>query len=66
MKKGVNLSFVPGGFEEATMTSTKEYRLFIKKRKGFIKFALKYKYKVYPLFVFNENKMYNTSDFILK
>lgn len=66
MKKGYNLMICPGGFEEATLTSNKDYRLFITKRKGFIKFALKYGYCIRPIFIFNENKMYSTSDFLLK
>lgn len=40
MKKGDNLAILPGGFEEATLTSTKECRIFIKDRKGFIKYGL--------------------------
>ena len=40
MKKRQNILLVPGGFEEATITSDKEYRLFIKNRKGFIKYAI--------------------------
>ena len=59
------MTFVPGGFEEATLTSHKEYRVFLKNRKGFIKYALKFNYKVHPVFVFNENKCYKTSDFLL-
>jgi hypothetical protein len=54
---------LPGGFEEATITSDKEYRLYIKTRKGFIKYALQNGYKIHPVFVFNENKIYKTSDF---
>ena len=66
MSRGKNICFVPGGFEEATLTSHKEYRLYLKKRKGFIKYALVYGYKICPVFVFNENKMFKCSDFMLK
>ena len=40
MKKRKNITILPGGFEEATLTSHKEYRVFIKNRKGFVKYAL--------------------------
>jgi len=40
MSQGDNISFIPGGFEEATITSHNEYRIFIIDRKGFIKYAL--------------------------
>lgn len=53
-----NIIIIPGGFEEATITSYTEDRVFIKERKGFIKYALQYGYKVYPSYCFNENKTY--------
>ncbi|KAL4445170.1 hypothetical protein ABPG74_021983 [Tetrahymena malaccensis] len=62
MKKGNNIALLPGGFEEATISSRKENRIFIKSRKGFIKYAIRYGYKVYPTFVFNENRIYNYFD----
>lgn len=40
MKLEKNIGFVPGGFEEATVFSHKEYRVFNNNRKGFIKYAL--------------------------
>mmetsp|Transcript_4489 Transcript_4489/g.398 ORF Transcript_4489/g.398 Transcript_4489/m.398 type:complete len:124 (+) Transcript_4489:361-732(+) len=65
MCHGKNINFIPGGFEEATITSNKEYRLWINDRKGFIKYAIEFGYKVHPVFVFNENKGYKTSDLFL-
>lgn len=62
MAKGTNVALLPGGFEEATLTTPKENRIFIKHRKGFIKYAMRYGYKIYPVFVFGENKMYKTFD----
>jgi len=62
MAKGTNVALLPGGFEEATLTTPKENRIFIKHRKGFIKYAMRYGYRVYPVFVFGENKMYKTFD----
>ncbi len=48
-----NVGLLPGGFEEATLTTAKEMRIFIENRKGFIKYALKYNYTVYPTLIFN-------------
>lgn len=53
-----NLIVIAGGFEEATITSYTEDRVFINNRKGFIKYALQHGYKVYPSYGFNENKTY--------
>jgi hypothetical protein len=60
MKKDKNILFVPGGFEEATITDDKQDKLFLKKRKGFIKLGLKYGYSIYPMYTFNENKLFYT------
>lgn len=49
------MGIVPGGFEEATLTTPKENRLYLKNRYGFIKYALKYGTTVYPVFNFGEN-----------
>ena len=50
--------FLPGGYEDAIISTNKAYRIYLRKRKGFIKYALKYGYNLYPTFVFNENKCY--------
>lgn len=49
---------IPGGFEEATLTHYSENRLFIKERKGFIKYCLRYGYTIFPSYGFNENKTF--------
>ncbi|KAL4497059.1 hypothetical protein ABPG72_002215 [Tetrahymena utriculariae] len=58
MSANKNLSIVPGGFEEATISSSTKDKVFIKNRKGFIKFALRYGYNVHPVYIFGENKMF--------
>lgn len=58
MKKGKKIIIIPGGFEEATITDYNEDRVFIKNRKGFIKYALQHEYTVFPCYGFNENKTY--------
>lgn len=52
MEDNRNFIVVPGGFEEATVTSDKEYRLWINDRKGFIKYSLQSGYRIHPVFVF--------------
>lgn len=48
------------------MTSHKEYRVFLKNRKGFIKYGLQNGVKLHPVFVFNENKCFKTVDNFMK
>lgn len=62
MEKHRNVALLPGGFEEASLTTSKENRIFIKERKGFIKYAMRYGYKIRPVFIFGENKIYHTMD----
>ena len=55
-----HLGVVPGGYEEATLTSRNKLNVFIKERKGFVKYALKYGYAMRPVIVFNEHKAFWT------
>ena len=61
MQEKKNIMFVPGGFEEATITVYGKDRVFVKHRKGFIKLALEYGYTVHPCYVFGETKLYYTA-----
>lgn len=65
LENGECVGILPGGFEEATITSPKENRIFITKRKGFIYYALKYGTPIYPVFVFGENTLFHTIDWFL-
>ena len=51
-----NVALIPGGFQEATIYLRDRHRLFIKDRKGFIKYALKYGYSILPAYVFGEER----------
>jgi len=62
MSANKNIGLLPGGFEEATLTSPKALRVYIKKRKGFIKMALRYGYQVVPTLVLGEHQMFHTFD----
>ena len=44
------------------MTHNKNYRIILKTRKGFIKYALESQYTIHPVFIFNENNNFNTND----
>lgn len=54
MKRGESIALPPGGFEEATLTSTTVDRVFIQKRTGFIRLCLQYGIRVQPVYVFGE------------
>lgn len=60
LTNGDNICFSPGGFEEATISDHRKDRVFVRSRKGFIKYALEFGYKLYPCYTFNENKAYYT------
>ena len=51
---------MPGGYEEATITVEDELRVYIKERKGFIKYALEHNYTIYPVLALNEHKLFWT------
>ena len=59
MKKKKTLALPPGGFEEATLTCRNKDRVYIKKRTGFVKLALKHGYTLCPVYCFGENQTYN-------
>ena len=63
-KKSVAL--LPGGFEEATLTTPNEFRVFIKSRKGFVKYGLENGYTIRPILFFGEHKAYWTFDYLIK
>lgn len=54
MRKGRHLALIPGGLEEATITSGSAERVYIKKRFGFVKLCLQYGYQLRPVYSFGE------------
>ena len=66
MGEGIDISILPGGFEEATLTTPSELRIFIKKRKGFVKYALEFNYTIYPILFLHEHKLFWTLPYFIK
>ena len=58
MKKGDNLALLPGGFQEATLFRHGAHRVYIKKRAGFVKYALMHGYCLQPTYSFGEEMTY--------
>jgi len=58
MNKGDSpLMMVPGGFHEATITCAGKERVFLKNRRGFVKYALRYGYDLVPIYALGENDL---------
>eukprot|EP00742_Colponemidia_sp_Colp-10_P004938 GILJ01005274.1.p1 GENE.GILJ01005274.1~~GILJ01005274.1.p1 ORF type:complete len:320 (+),score=31.08 GILJ01005274.1:86-1045(+) len=60
MKRSQNVALIPGGLEECTITTKDKDRLYIKRRFGFIRLALKYGYRIFPSYTFGETSLYWT------
>jgi len=58
MKTRKPLALIPGGFEEATIHNSKVNRVFCKKRRGFVKYALQHGYALTPCYCFGEKETY--------
>jgi 1-acyl-sn-glycerol-3-phosphate acyltransferase len=58
MKTGRPLALIPGGFEEATISSPAADRIFLKHRKGFAKYAFQHGYSLVPMYAFGENRLF--------
>eukprot|EP00635_Sarcinochrysidales_sp_CCMP3193_P014788 CAMPEP_0118894190 /NCGR_PEP_ID=MMETSP1166-20130328/3077_1 /TAXON_ID=1104430 /ORGANISM="Chrysoreinhardia sp, Strain CCMP3193" /LENGTH=316 /DNA_ID=CAMNT_0006833077 /DNA_START=72 /DNA_END=1021 /DNA_ORIENTATION=+ len=66
MATGRSCGILPGGFEEATLTVRGQDRVFLKQRKGFVKFALRYGYKLQPAYTFGEADAFFAFPYFLK
>ena len=53
-----NLALIPGGFEEATFYRYGKHRVFLRNRKGFVKYALQNGYKLFPVYTFGEERTF--------
>ena len=60
MKAKTTYGIIPGGSEECSIHVTGEERLFLRKRAGFIKYALQYGYTLVIAFTFGESDLYRS------
>jgi hypothetical protein len=58
LASGRACALLPGGFHEATIACVGKERVYIKDRKGFVKYALRAGYSLTPVYVFGESDMY--------
>lgn len=59
MEKEQHLALLPGGFEEASITTPGRETVYVQKRTGFIKLALQYGYTLHPVYSFGENELFH-------
>mmetsp|Transcript_3926 Transcript_3926/g.6602 ORF Transcript_3926/g.6602 Transcript_3926/m.6602 type:complete len:373 (-) Transcript_3926:1730-2848(-) len=59
MKAGTSCGILPGGFNEATIFRKGENVIYIRNRKGFVKYCLQYGYRIFPAYVFGECETYH-------
>ena len=55
-RAGENIGLIPGGFQEASLYVRGRHRVVLRRKTGFIKYALQFGYKVVPVYVFGEEQ----------
>lgn len=60
MRKRETIAILPGGFEEAAISCTATDRVYLKRRTGWVKYALQHGYSLTPVFCFGERECYAT------
>lgn len=60
MRQGRKIAMIPGGYEEATIMEYGKPKLFLKKKTGWIKYALQHGYNVIPVYSFGEEWSFRT------
>lgn len=63
--RGTSLFLYPGGEREQILTQRGAQRLYLNKRKGFVKLALRFGASLVPIYVFGETDLYDHSSFLL-
>jgi len=66
MAQHLNVAFIPGGFQDATCMVYGEHSTVMKDRKGFIRYALEYGYRVHPVYTFGESETFYTCSALLR
>jgi len=65
LRDGYSLGIIPGGEREQMMTEYGRFKIFLTRRKGFVKLAVEHGVDIIPYFVFGETHAYLTSNFLL-
>ncbi|CAE7478721.1 DGAT2D [Symbiodinium pilosum] len=60
MRKGESISMIPGAYQEATRFSHGLERVALAQRRGFVKYCLRYGYRLHPVYTFGESQTYST------
>jgi len=58
LRTGRDVALIPGGVEEVVLASPMAERAYIRKRKGFVKYAMEFGYDLLPLYHMGETQMY--------
>lgn len=58
LKNKISFGIIPGGFYEVNLYEQGLDIIYVKKKKGFIKYALKYGYVLFPAYTFGECNTY--------
>jgi len=65
LRKGYHMYVLPGGEAEQMLTQRGKQRVFLNKRKGFVKLALEHGASLVPVYAFGETDLYHTSNFVM-
>jgi 1-acyl-sn-glycerol-3-phosphate acyltransferase len=65
LRKRRSLLIFVGGEREQLMTKENQHKIYLAKRKGFVKLALQYGAHLVPMYCFGENECYTVSSFLL-
>ena len=59
MQAGKSLAIVVGGFHELLLNDDSSDVVFLKSRKGFVKYAIRHGYDITPVYCFGESQLYS-------
>jgi len=59
MQTGKDFAVIPGGVEEVVLTDRRHERIFLRKRKGFVKYALEMGYDLLPVYHLGETQLFH-------
>ena len=66
MATGESLALLPGGFHEAVICARGAERVYVKRRRGFVKYCLQHGYRICPVYTFGESDCYRTFGALLR